>query len=169
MRGISLYHEVADSGAQPRTEVKKLSKQRERAADQAQIKKVSERVWKSLADVRQRPSGRPKYSSYKGENVRVRDNCQQINSLTYIAAMTCTSVRGANMMTRVLGNRSKRADLTSNHRCETYGELPTAPIMLNTCSFRRILIATARAAVVKVMLITRNSLSENISSKQSIY
>ena len=45
------------------TEVKKLSKQRERAADQRQMKTVSERVRNSLRDVRQRPSGLPKYSS----------------------------------------------------------------------------------------------------------
>lgn len=44
--------------------MKKLSKQRERAADHAQMKTTSERVWKSLADVRQRPRGLPKYSSY---------------------------------------------------------------------------------------------------------
>lgn len=62
-----MYHEVSDGGAHPRTEVKKLSKQRESEADQAQIKKVSERVWKSLAEVRQRPRGRPKYSSYRGD------------------------------------------------------------------------------------------------------
>lgn len=42
--GSSLYHDIKDSEAQGITEVKKLSKQRERAADHAQIKSTSERV-----------------------------------------------------------------------------------------------------------------------------
>ena len=64
MCGSSSYQLVADWGAHPRTEVKKLSKERESAEAQRQMKKVSERVWRSFEEVRQRPSGRPKYSSY---------------------------------------------------------------------------------------------------------
>lgn len=62
-RGSSLYHDVLDGDAQGTSEVKKLSKQSDRAADQAQMNRTSERVWASLAEVRQRPNGRPKYSS----------------------------------------------------------------------------------------------------------
>lgn len=49
--------------AQGIREVKKLSKQRENAADHAQMKQTSRRVCASLADVRHNPMGRPKYSS----------------------------------------------------------------------------------------------------------
>lgn len=55
---------MEDGAVQGISEVKKLSKQSERAADQAQMKRTSERVCASLADVRQRPRGLPKYSSY---------------------------------------------------------------------------------------------------------
>ena len=44
-------------------DVKKLSKHRLNAADQAQMKRTSKRVWASLPDVLQRPNGLPKYSS----------------------------------------------------------------------------------------------------------
>lgn len=63
-RGSLLYHDVLDGEAHGTRDVKKLSKQRERAADQAQINKTSERVWVSLPEVRHKPRGRPKYSSY---------------------------------------------------------------------------------------------------------
>lgn len=43
-RGSLLYHDVLDGDVQGTIDVKKLSKQRERAADQAQINKTSERV-----------------------------------------------------------------------------------------------------------------------------
>ncbi len=42
--GSLLYHDMLDGDAQGMSDVKKLSKQRERAADHAQIKSVSERV-----------------------------------------------------------------------------------------------------------------------------
>lgn len=45
-------------------EVKKLSKQSESAADHAQMDNTSSSVCASFAEVRQRPSGRPKYSRY---------------------------------------------------------------------------------------------------------
>jgi hypothetical protein len=62
-RGSSLYHETADGLAQRRTDVKKLSKQSESAAAHAQMNMTSKSVCASLCDVRQSPSGRPKYSS----------------------------------------------------------------------------------------------------------
>lgn len=43
-RGSSLYHDIADQGAQGTREVKKLSKHRETAADHMQMKRTSERV-----------------------------------------------------------------------------------------------------------------------------
>ena len=65
--GMSLYHLVAAGDAQGMTDVKKLSKESASAADQAQIKTTSTSVCASLPEVRQRPRGRPKYSSYVGE------------------------------------------------------------------------------------------------------
>ena len=62
-RGRLLYQETADGAAQGMTEVKKLSKVSASAADHAQINTTSTRVWASLADVRQSPKGRPKYST----------------------------------------------------------------------------------------------------------
>ena len=62
-RGSSLYQSEEDADAQGIREVKKLSKQRESAPDHAQMNTTSVSVWKSLPDVRQSPSGRPKYSS----------------------------------------------------------------------------------------------------------
>jgi len=44
-------------------DVKKLSKQSDSDADHAQMKRTSESVCASLAEVRHRPSGRPKYSN----------------------------------------------------------------------------------------------------------
>lgn len=105
--------------AQGIREVKKLSKQRENAADHAQMKQTSRRVCASLADVRHNPMGRPKYSRY-------------------IATMTWTKVKGANIITKV-------------------GELPTIPMILYCNSTIRILIATARAAVVNVILMNLKS------------
>lgn len=105
--------------AQGIREVKKLSKQRENAADHAQMKQTSRRVCASLADVRHNPMGRPKYSRY-------------------IATMTWTKVKGANIITKV-------------------GELPTIPMTLYCNSTIRILIATARAAVVNVILMNLKS------------
>ena len=58
-----LYHAIELCDAQGTIEVKKLSKQSESAADQAQMKSTSSSVCASLPDVRQRPSGLPKYSS----------------------------------------------------------------------------------------------------------
>jgi hypothetical protein len=66
-----LYQEMEESEAQGMYDVKKLSKQRDNAADQAQINKTSKRVWASLWDVRHSPSGRPKYSSFKSMLVKV--------------------------------------------------------------------------------------------------
>lgn len=60
---MSLYHDVAAGDAHGMMEVKKLSNERASAADQAQMKTTSTSVCASLADVRQRPRGRPKYSS----------------------------------------------------------------------------------------------------------
>jgi len=54
---------VAEEEAQGIREVKKLSKQSDNAADHAQMKRTSDSVCANLADVRQRPKGRPKYSS----------------------------------------------------------------------------------------------------------
>lgn len=56
---------MLDVDAQGTSEVKKLSKHRERAADQAQIKRTSDSVCASFPDVRHKPRGRPKYSSCK--------------------------------------------------------------------------------------------------------
>lgn len=64
-RGSSLYHEMLEGDAQGIWDVKKLSKESARAADQAHINTTSIRVWASLPEVRHSPSGRPKYSSYK--------------------------------------------------------------------------------------------------------
>ena len=78
--------------------------------------------------------------------------------------MTWTSVNGAKMMTSVLPRinvnetRWLHVHLGPDNVVElTYGELPTAPIMPNCISFLRMLIATASAAVVSVMLMTRKS------------
>lgn len=64
-RGLpsSLYHEMAETEAQGIIEVKKLSNESASAADHAQINITSTRVWASLADVRHKPKGRPKYST----------------------------------------------------------------------------------------------------------
>lgn len=56
---------MADAEAHGIREVKKLSKHSDSAADHAQMKRTSDRVCASLADVRQRPNGRPKYSSWE--------------------------------------------------------------------------------------------------------
>lgn len=63
-RGSWLYHEMLDADAQGIGEVKKLSKESASAADHAQMKTTSTSVCASLPEVRHRPSGRPKYSSY---------------------------------------------------------------------------------------------------------
>lgn len=105
--------------AQGTREVKKLSKHRENAADHAQMKQTSRRVCASLADVCHNPMGRPKYSRY-------------------IATITWTKVRGANIITKV-------------------GELPTIPMTPSCDSMIRILMANARAAVVNVILINLKS------------
>ena len=62
-RGSWLYHEISEADAQGIREVKKLSKQRARADDHAQMKTTSKSVYASFHEVCQRPSGRPKYSS----------------------------------------------------------------------------------------------------------
>lgn len=62
--GIWLYQAMLAGDAQGMREVKKLSKQRDKAADHAQIKHTSRRVWASFPEVRHKPRGRPKYSSY---------------------------------------------------------------------------------------------------------
>ena len=69
-RGSSLYHDRLVADAQGMREVKKLSKQRENAADQAHMKKTSDKVCINLPEVRHRPSGRPKYSSFKVPLIR---------------------------------------------------------------------------------------------------
>ena len=56
---------MLDGDAQGIVEVKKLSKHRDNAADQAQMNKTSDNVCANLAEVRHKPKGRPKYSSYK--------------------------------------------------------------------------------------------------------
>jgi hypothetical protein len=65
-RGSSLYHAIARSDAHGSGDVKKLSKHSESAAAHAQIRPTSKSVCASLCDVRQSPSGRPKYSSCGG-------------------------------------------------------------------------------------------------------
>ena len=62
-RGSELYHETAEGEAQGIMDVKKLSKESASAADHAQINTTSTKVWASFPDVRQRPRGRPKYST----------------------------------------------------------------------------------------------------------
>lgn len=62
-RGNSLYQDVLDWDAQGTKEVKKLSKHRDSAADQAQMSKTSDNMCANLAEVRHKPKGRPKYSS----------------------------------------------------------------------------------------------------------
>ncbi len=62
-RDMLLYHDIVEGAAQGMMEVKKLSKDRPKAADHAHINTTSTSVCASLAEVRQRPSGRPKYSS----------------------------------------------------------------------------------------------------------
>ena len=54
---------MLDGDAQGTREVKKLSKHRDSAADQAQMSRTSDNVCANLAEVRHRPKGRPKYSS----------------------------------------------------------------------------------------------------------
>jgi hypothetical protein len=44
-----------------------------------------------------------------------------------MAAMTCKSVKGAKMITRVLWERSKQHNLR-DMEVATYGELPSAPV-----------------------------------------
>lgn len=62
-RPTLLYQETEEEEAQGMVDVKKLSKQRESAAAQMQTATTSIKVIANLADVRQRPTGRPKYSS----------------------------------------------------------------------------------------------------------
>lgn len=62
-RDMLLYHDMVDGAAQGMMEVKKLSKDNPKAADQAHMNTTSTSVCANLPDVRQRPSGRPKYSS----------------------------------------------------------------------------------------------------------
>jgi len=83
-----LYHDALEGDAHGTRDVKKLSKQSERAADQAQINKTSESVWVSLPEVRHKPRGRPKYSSYT-ERTGKRGHCVIcIKVPTYMAAIT---------------------------------------------------------------------------------
>lgn len=118
-RGRLLYHAICCGDAHGIKDVKKLSNESESAADQAHMNRTSESVCASFPDVRQRPRGRPKYSKY-------------------MAIITCTSVRGANMIMRV-------------------GELPTAPISPFWNSQRLIRTDIPSAAQVKEMFITRNN------------
>ena len=64
-RGSRLYQDVLDGDAQGTKEVKKLSKHKDSAADQTQMSRTSDNVCANLAEDRQRPKGRPKYSSCK--------------------------------------------------------------------------------------------------------
>lgn len=61
--GSSLYQDVSSLSVQGIREVRKLSKQRASAADQAQMNTTSESVCASFPEVRQTPRGGPKYSS----------------------------------------------------------------------------------------------------------
>ena len=61
--GSSLYHSFPSS-EQGMTEVKKLSKHNDNAADHAHMKSISSNVCASFPDVCHSPRGRPKYSSY---------------------------------------------------------------------------------------------------------
>jgi hypothetical protein len=67
-------------------EVKKLSKQSESAADQAQMYKTSSDVCANLADVRHRPNGRPKYSSC--QQMTTNNGAKHHTRLTYMATIT---------------------------------------------------------------------------------
>lgn len=109
-RGSSLYQEVADGEAHGTREVKKLSKHRERAADQAHIKSTSNSVCASFPEVRHKPRGRPKYSRYT-------------------AVKTCTSVNGAKIITRV--GELPRAPMMpySRSRCRTLIATPRAAVV----------------------------------------
>ena len=79
-RGSLSYHETEDAEAQGMSEVKKLSKESESAADHAQMNTTSMRVDASLADVRQRPRGRPKYSSCRSMHLvsELQINCETL-------------------------------------------------------------------------------------------
>lgn len=85
-----LYHEIADGFAHGMGDVKKLSKQSESAADHEQMDSTSSKVYANLADVRQRPSGRPKYSSWRhGTPISNRRRSRKFyGRLTYIVTMT---------------------------------------------------------------------------------
>ncbi len=78
-----------------------LSKQRDNAADQAQMKSVSDRVCHKLLQMFSRAqAGDRKYSSYVRNKHGITGEGR--GKPTYIAQITCTRVRGANMMTSVL-------------------------------------------------------------------
>jgi hypothetical protein len=81
-------------------DVKKLSKQRERAADHAQMNRTSDRVCASLAEVRQSPKGRPKYSSLRKE----------IRQTLFGVTLVCTYVNGDHDV-----NESQRRK--DDHKC----------------------------------------------------
>lgn len=51
---------MLDGDAQGTTEVKKLSKHNDSAADQAQMSRTSDSVCANLTEVRHKPKGRPK-------------------------------------------------------------------------------------------------------------
>lgn len=64
-----MYHLVDEGEAHGTSDVKKLSKERESAADQRQMKSTSDKVCVSFPDVVHKPTGRPKYSSCKEKSV----------------------------------------------------------------------------------------------------
>lgn len=138
--------------------VKKLSKQSESAADHAQIDNTSSSVWANFAEVRQRPSGRPKYSScrqdgairyeypssrshqthvYRNHDVNQRERCEYYDQSSIIGIQYDACGNGLN--------------------AATHGELPRIPVTSFRSSVRRIRMAMARAAVVNVILTKRKS------------
>jgi hypothetical protein len=79
-----------------------------------------------------------------------------VERLAYIATITWTKVRGANIITKVLANTCLSSCHLSSHEV-TYGELPTIPMTPSCNSVMRILMATARAAVVNVIFMNLKS------------
>jgi len=74
-----------------------------------------------------------------------------------MATITWRRVRGAKMIATVLIASYHYKPRGREGANQTYGELPTAPIAWLLFSIRRIRMAMPSAAVVKAILITRNS------------
>jgi hypothetical protein len=104
-----------------------------------QIKSISRSVWNSLPDVRQSPSGFPKYSSYS--MISILNKPQAKCERTYMEIITCTRVKGAKIIART-------------------GDEPITPSRSFEYSTRRMEIAIARVEVVNDKLRIRTSCKE---------